>query len=143
MDQTAARIITDYLSAAYEMLDESGSADTASRRRGFARIGSQVAQFQIEALLRRNVERGRQILFANVPSLCKTHSLDSKIMFEIIGEYLESFPENAVGIFFLEVVLHHQTAASPVKPNVRGCLFPFALAVSGLSAVAAVGYRLV
>jgi hypothetical protein len=123
--------------------ERSGLLPSPSQQAGYAKVGSQFEKFVFQASTVRDLDRCRQIICANIPAACSQHSLDETHVRAEIEGVLMAFPDEQFWLFYQQVLLHHETSPTPVAPSAGGCLFPFALAVSGLSVAAAVGYRLV
>ncbi len=121
--------------------ERSGILPSPSQQAGYAKVGSQFEKFVFQVNTVKDIDRCRQIICANIPAICKQHSLDEETLRDELEALMLAFPDERLWLFYQQVLLHHETSPSPVAPSAGGCVFPFALALSGLSAAAMLGYR--
>jgi len=139
MARSIAAALRDGLIAKHH--EHTGALPTPSQRSGYAKVGSQVEKFVFQVNTVRDIDRCRQIICANIPAICKKHSLDEEGLRVELECMFMAFPDERLWTFYQQVLLHHDISRSPVAPSPGGCLIPFALVLSGLSLTAVFGYR--
>ncbi len=125
---------------AQELIDfhahESSEPLTDRQHKGCREVGKQFAKFLIQAYGFRNVQRSRQILFANVPALCEKYGLDRDNVFAVVE--VTCMGESELLGFYREVREAERLAIEPMRPNLSGCIVPVAFMVAVPMAAAAV-----
>lgn len=123
--------------------ERSGILPSPLQQAGYAKVGSQFEKFVFQVNTVKDIDRCRQIICANIPAICKQHSLDEGTVRDELEALMLAFPDERLWLFYGQVLLHHETSPNPVAPSAGGCVIPFALSLSGLSAAAMLGHRLV
>jgi hypothetical protein len=117
---------------------ESSEPLTDRQRAGYREVGKQFGKFLVQAYGFRNVQRSRQILFANVPALCAKYGLDRDNVFAIFE--VTCMGESELLGFYREVCEAERLAIEPMRSSLSGCIVPVAFIVA--VPMAAVAIRL-
>jgi hypothetical protein len=105
---------------------EKGGAPDARQSEGYRKVGDQFGRFYLQYRSVKDMNRCRQILYANIPKICEEHGLDA---FEVHTS-LEALCMGDPGdlwAFYQSVGLFHSQSETPVQPSMGGCLIPLAL----------------
>lgn len=117
-----------------------GTPPTNRQLSGYKKIAGQVERFYLQFKTVRDLDRCRQILFANIPKICGEHGTEAAMVYEMLDQTFMMESEEAYG-FYHQVDLYHQTNRAPVSPSVGGCLIFIAIlilpTVLGVSAIGA------
>ncbi len=108
---------------------ESRKPLTDRQRTGCQEVGKQFGKFLVQAYEFRNLQRSRQILFANVPALCEKYGLDRDSVFAVFQVICMGEPQTLLG-FYREVLEAERLAVEPLGPNLSGCLIPIVAVVT-------------
>jgi hypothetical protein len=110
-----------------------GRSPGPRERRGARRIGDQLVKFWVQFQVGKDVQRCRQIIFANIPMICVRHGLDFEFVKTCIEQVIEG--RGFAACVFLELVYdyHRKSPDAPVPSPVVGCVLPLAVALLSAS----------
>lgn len=120
-----------------------GNPPTDRQLAGYGKIAAQVERFFLQFKTVRDLDRCRQILFANIPKICGEHGNEAAMVYDMLNKVC-MMDSVELFVFYQQVDAYHRTSRSPVSPSMGGCLFFFCvLLVPILMGLAEVGVRLI
>ena len=119
-----------------------GTPPTDRQLSGYKKIAGQVERFYLQFKTVRDLDRCRQILFANIPKICGEHGTEAAMVYEML-DHAFMLDSGEAYVFYHQVEAYHRMNPSPVSPSVGGCLIVVAaLLLPALLGVSAIGASL-
>jgi len=104
---------------------------TGRQLAGYRKIAAQVERFYLQFKTVRDLDRCRQILFANIPKICGEHGTEAAMVYEML-DHLFLMDSSEAYVFYHQVEAYHRTSSVPVSPSVGGCLIVIAALLAPL-----------